>query len=227
MSEEKAALEIAGYTFKDEQLLATALTHSSYLHEHVGKGVHDFERLEFLGDAVVDLVIGEDLYRRFPDATEGELTSLRATLVSSTALAEIGRALGLPERARLGRGEEETGGRTRMGLAASLYESFIGAVYYEAGFARAKEIVLETMGDVLDDIAHAQMKSAKQLLQEWAQGEKLPLPVYRMLEVTGPEHHRGFEVEVEAGGNVARGTGASKREAQEAAAAKLLESVTK
>jgi ribonuclease-3 len=227
MSEEKAALEIAGYTFKDEQLLATALTHSSYLHEHVGKGVHDFERLEFLGDAVVDLVIGEDLYRRFPDATEGELTSLRATLVSSAALAEIGRALGLPEQARLGRGEEDTGGRTRMGLAASLYESFIGAVYYEAGFAKAKEIVLETMGDVLEDIAHAQMKSAKQLLQEWAQGEKLPLPVYRMLEVSGPEHHRGFEVEVEAGGNVARGTGASKREAQEAAAAKLLESVTK
>jgi ribonuclease III len=227
MSEEKAALEIAGYRFKDEQLLATALTHSSYLHEHVGKGVHDFERLEFLGDAVVDLVIGEDLYRRFPDATEGELTSLRATLVSSAALAEIGRALGLPERARLGRGEEETGGRTRMGLAASLYESFIGAVYYEAGFAKAKEIVLETMGEVLDDIAHAQMKSAKQLLQEWAQGEKLPLPVYRMLEVSGPEHHRGFEVEVEAGGNVARGTGASKREAQEAAAAKLLALVTK
>jgi ribonuclease III len=227
MSEEKAALEIAGYRFKDEQLLATALTHSSYLHEHVGKGVHDFERLEFLGDAVVDLVIGEDLYRRFPDATEGELTSLRATLVSSAALAEIGRALGLPERARLGRGEEETGGRTRMGLAASLYESFIGAVYYEAGFAKAKEIVLETMGEVLDDIAHAQMKSAKQLLQEWAQGEKLPLPVYRMLEVSGPEHHRGFEVEVEAGGNVGRGTGASKREAQEAAAAKLLALVTK
>jgi ribonuclease-3 len=227
MPEEKAALEIAGYRFRDEQLLATALTHSSYLHEHVGKGVHDFERLEFLGDAVVDLVIGEELYRRFPDATEGELTSLRATLVSSTALAEIGRALGLPELARLGRGEEETGGRTRMGLAASLYESFIGAVYYEAGFAKAKEIVLETMGGVLDDIAHAPMKSAKQLLQEWAQGEKLPLPVYRMLEVSGPEHHRGFEVEVEAGGNVARGAGASKREAQEAAAAKLLEAVTK
>ena len=225
MSEEKAALEIAGYRFKDEQLLATALTHSSYLHEHVGKGVRDFERLEFLGDAVVDLVIGEDLYRRFPDATEGELTSLRATLVSSAALAEIGRALGLPERARLGRGEEDTGGRARMGLAASLYESFIGAVYYEAGFAKAKAIVLETMGGVLDDIAHAPMKSAKQLLQEWAQGQKLPLPAYRMLEVSGPEHHRGFEVEVEAGGNVARGTGASKREAQEAAAAKLLERV--
>jgi hypothetical protein len=99
-----------------------------------------------------------------------------------------------------------------MGLAASLYESFIGAVYYEAGFARAKEIVLETMGHVLDDIEHAPIKSAKQLLQEWAQGEKLPLPAYKMLEISGPEHHRGFEVEVEVGGHVARGNGASKRE---------------
>jgi ribonuclease-3 len=227
LSKEKAALDIAGYRFRDAELLATALTHSSYLHEHVGKGIRDFERLEFLGDAVVDLVIGEELYRRFPDATEGELTSLRATLVSSAALAVVGRELGLPERARLGRGEEETGGRARMGLAASLYESFIGAVYYEAGFTRAKEIVLATMGEVLDDIQHAPMKSAKQLLQEWAQGEKLPLPDYRMLEVSGPEHHRGFEVEVEVAGNVARGTGTSKREAQEAAAAKLLELVTK
>jgi ribonuclease-3 len=227
MSEEMAALEIAGYTFRDPELLATALTHSSYLHEHVGKGIHDFERLEFLGDAVVDLVIGEELYRRFPEATEGELTSLRATLVSSTGLAAIGRALGLPERARLGRGEEETGGRSRAGLAASLYESFIGAVYEESGFARAKDIVLETMGFVLDDIEHAPVKSAKQLLQEWAQKEQLTLPTYRMVEISGPEHRRDFEVEVEVGGNVARGTGPSKREAQEAAAAKLLELVTK
>ena len=222
-----SALEIAGYRFRDAELLATALTHSSYLHEHVGRGIRDFERLEFLGDAVVDLVIGEELYRRFPEATEGALTSLRATLVSSTALAAIGRELGLPELARLGRGEDETGGRARMGLAASLYESFIGAVYHEAGFARAKEIVLDTMGDALDDIAHTPIKSAKQLLQEWAQGEKLPLPAYRMLEVSGPEHQRDFEVEVEVGGNVARGTGASKREAQEVAAAKLLQLVTK
>src|SRR5438445_7672525 len=225
--EEVTDSEIGGYRFTDPALLENALTHSSYLHEHPEEDAPDFERLEFLGDAVVDLVIGEELYRRFPDATEGELTSLRATLVSSTALAEIGRQLGLPERARLGRGEEETGGRSRMGLAASLYESLFGAVYYEAGFDRAKELVLETMGGVLDDIAHTSMKSAKQLLQEWAQGEKLPLPAYRMLEISGPEHHRGFEVEVEVDGHIARGTGASKREAQEAAAARLLELVTK
>jgi len=224
--EEMVDTEIAGYRFKDPELLATALTHSSYLHEHVGERVRDFERLEFLGDAVVDLIVGEELYGRFPDATEGELTSLRAILVSSTALAALGRELGLPDRARLGRGEEESGGRFRAGLAASLYESFVGAVYQEAGLERARQIVLETMSAAIADLASAPMKSSKALLQEWAQGEKLPLPEYRMLEITGPEHRRDFVIEVSVAGNVARGTGASKREAQEAAAAKLLEMLT-
>ena len=214
---------IGGYQPKASRLIVTLHTDAGISGYGEGSG----GGANILRKGFADLVIGEELYRRFPDATEGELTSLRATLVSSTALAEIGRRLGLPDRARLGRGEEETGGRSRMGLAASLYESFIGAVYYEAGFDRAKELVLETMGGVLDDIAHTSMKSAKQLLQEWAQGEKLPLPAYRMLEISGPEHHRGFEVEVEVDGHIARGTGASKREAQEAAAAKLLELVTK
>jgi ribonuclease-3 len=204
-----------------------ALTHSSYLHEHPDLAAEDFERLEFLGDAVVDLVIGEELYRRFPDATEGQLTSLRASLVSSQALAEVGRALGLPERARLGRGEDETGGRGRIGLAASLYESFIGAIYVDGGFDRARAMVLDTMGEVLDAIASTSKKSSKTLLQEWAQSAKLALPAYRVLETTGPEHRRDFVVEVDVAGNVARGTGASKREAQENAAARLLADVTK
>ncbi|HKW77651.1 MAG TPA: ribonuclease III [Candidatus Limnocylindria bacterium] len=219
--------EIAGYRFHDEELVETALTHSSYLHEHPNVAARDFERLEFLGDAVVDLVVGEELYRRFPDATEGELTSLRASLVSSTALAAIGRTLGLPGRARLGRGEEETGGRGRAGLAASLYESLVGAVYVEAGFDRARRVVLETMGGALDAIASAATKSAKTLLQEWAQAEKLPLPTYRVLEASGPDHKRDFVVEVEVNGHVARGTGASKRDAQESAATNLMKMVTK
>jgi ribonuclease-3 len=204
-----------------------ALTHSSYLHEHPDLAAEDFERLEFLGDAVVDLVIGEALYRRFPDATEGQLTSLRASLVSSSALAEVGRALGLPERARLGRGEDETGGRGRIGLAASLYESLIGAIYVDGGFDRARAMVLDTMGDSLDAIASTSLKSAKTLLQEWAQSAKLALPAYRVLETTGPEHRRDFVVEVDVAGSVARGTGASKREAQENAAARLLADVMK
>jgi len=218
-------LEIAGHRFTDAGLVETALTHSSYLHEHPDLGVHDFERLEFLGDAVVDLVIGEELFRRFPDATEGQLTSLRASLVSSPALAEIGRGLGLTERARLGRGEDDTGGRGRMGLAASLYEAVIGAIYLDAGFDRARIVVLDTMGDLIDAKASGQTKSAKTQLQEWAQSHKQTLPTYRVLEATGPEHRRGFVVEVDVAGNVARGTGASKREAQESAAAQLLATV--
>jgi ribonuclease-3 len=218
-------LDIAGYRFEDEELLEMALTHSSYLHEHPGSGARDFERLEFLGDAVVDLVVGGELYRRFPEATEGQLTSLRASLVSANAIAQVGRALGLTERARLGRGEEETGGRSRVGLAASLYESFVGAVYVEAGFARARELVLDTMGDALDELGSSARKSSKTLLQEWAQGARLPLPVYRTLEATGPEHKRDFVVEVDVNGQQARGAGASKRDAQEEAAAKLLKQV--
>jgi ribonuclease-3 len=217
--------EIAGYRFRDAALLTAALTHSSYLHEHPEEGAEDFERLEFLGDAVVDLVVGEELYRRFPEATEGELTALRATLVSSAALAEIATALGLPSRARLGRGEEETGGRERVGLAASLYESVIGAVYIESGFDTSVAMVGRTMGAALAEIARAPRKSPKTLLQEWAQAEHRPLPVYRTVEVRGPEHRRDFVVAVEVGEHVAEGTGMSKREAQESAASKLLEAV--
>jgi len=224
---EELDLEIAGHRFREEGLIETALTHSSYLHEHPDLAARDFERLEFLGDAVVDLVVGEELYQRFPDATEGELTSLRASIVSSVALASVGRALRLPERARLGRGEEDTGGRGRAGLAASLYEAFIGAVYVDAGFARAREKVLETLRASLDAITDATTKSSKTLLQEWAQAERLSLPNYRVLEATGPEHKRDFVVEVEVAGQVARGTGASKRDAQESAAANLLKQVTK
>ena len=219
--------EIAGYRFRDAGLVETALTHSSYLHEHPDLAAEDFERLEFLGDAVVDLVIGEELYRRFPDATEGQLTAFRASLVSSPALAEVGRALGLPEKARLGRGEDDTGGRGRLGLAASLYESLIGAVYVDGGFDRARTMVLKTMGGLLDATTSASPKSAKTMLQEWAQSSKLALPMYRVLEMSGPEHRRDFVVEVDVAGTVARGSGASKREAQENAAARLLADVTK
>ncbi|MEK6207764.1 MAG: ribonuclease III [Chloroflexota bacterium] len=220
-------IEIGGYRFKDQALLENALTHSSYLHEHPEENAHDFERLEFLGDAVVDLVVGEELYRRFPDATEGELTALRAALVSSAALAEVGRQLGLPDSARLGRGEEETGGRGRAGLSASLYESVVGACYIEGGLEAASAMVHETMGEAIAATLSSPRKSPKTLLQEWAQGAHHPLPLYRTLDVSGPEHKRGFVVEVEVAGSVAQGTGASKRAAEEAAAAKLMELVTR
>jgi len=203
-----------------------ALTHSSYLHEHpLEDGAEDFERLEFLGDAVVDLVIGDALYRRFPDATEGQLTALRAQIVSSAALAETARELGLPERARLGRGEEESGGRSRAGLAASLYESLVGAIYVEAGLPAAREVIDRTMAKALDAAAEAPRKSPKTVLQEWAQARGLPLPSYDVVEQAGPQHQRAFVVSVAVGDRRAQGTGKSKREAQEDAAASLLRDV--
>ncbi|MGH2499551.1 MAG: ribonuclease III [Candidatus Limnocylindria bacterium] len=220
--------EIAGHSFRDGALLREALTHSSYLHEHPEEdGANDFERLEFLGDAVVDLVVGEELYRRFDRASEGELTALRAQLVSSPALAQVATRLGLPERARLGRGEEESGGRARAGLAAGLYESLVGAVYVDAGLDAARGLVRRTMGDQLEATAHQPRRSPKTLLQEWAQSERHPLPVYRMVALSGPGHRRDFVMEVEVAGRLAQGSGASKREAQEAAAARLLEDVTR
>jgi ribonuclease-3 len=225
--EASTGIEIGGYRFTDLELLENALTHSSYLHEHPEENARDFERLEFLGDAVVDLVVGEELYRRFPDASEGELTALRAALVSSAALAEVGRQLGLPERARLGRGEEDTGGRARAGLAASLYESVVGACYIESGLAASTALVQRTMGDAIAATVSAPRKSPKTLLQEWAQAAHHPLPLYRTLDISGPEHRRDFVVEVEVAGNVAQGTGSSKRAAEEAAAAKLMELVTR
>jgi ribonuclease-3 len=217
--------EIGGYRFRDPALLATALTHSSYLHEHPDQEIEDFERLEFLGDAVVDLVIGELLYRSHPDATEGELTAMRAQLVSGPPLAQIAQRLGLPERARLGRGEAETGGRQRVGLSASLYESVLGAMYVDGGFDVAREFVLRTMKDTIVAAAAEPRRSPKTVLQEWAQGKGLPLPSYSVQALTGPEHAREFVVEVGVGDLSARGEGRSKREAQEAAATALLQVV--
>lgn len=215
--------EIAGYRFRDERLLETALTHGSYLHEHPDQDARDFERLEFLGDAVVSLVVGEELFARFPEAAEGQLTALRARVVSRDALAGVAQRLGLPGRVRLGRGEEGSGGRGRVGLASTVFESVIGAIYVEAGFEIARDVILRVMSEELDETATAPRKSAKSALQERAQAERHPLPAYRVVEERGPEHRRDFVVEVEAAGSVAQGTGPSKREAEEAAAAKLLE----
>ena len=219
--------EIGGYRFREPALLAMALTHSSYLHEHLSDEGEDFERLEFLGDAVVDLVIGELLYRSHPEATEGELTAMRAQLVSGPPLALLGLRLGLPDRARLGRGEAVTGGRQRVGLGASLYESVLGAVYVDGGFDAARDFVLRTMQDTIVAAAAEPRRSPKTVLQEWAQGQGLPLPAYDVAETSGPEHAREFLVDVRIGDLHARGAGRSKREAQENAASALLEATTR
>ena len=173
----------------------------------------------------MDLVIGETLYRRFPEASEGELTALRAQLVSGPPLALIAQELGLPDRARLGRGEAETGGRARVGLGASLYESVVGAIYVESGVDVARAFVLRTMASTITAAESQPRRSAKTVLQEWAQARGLELPTYRVVELKGPEHAREFVIEVTCGDLRARGAGRSKREAQESAATALLEAV--
>ena len=215
----------ARYRFRDRALFDAALTHRSYLHEHPDARVADFERLEFLGDAVVGLVVGERLYRRFPKLREGELTALRASLVSGNGLAPIGARLALPEAARLGRGEEESGGRQRPGLAASLFEAFVGAVYIDGGLEASRVVVERVMSTELRRVRSVRTKTNKTQLQELVQAQHLPLPVYRTVDMTGPDHRRGFTVAVEVDGRSATGSGASKREAEEAAAAALLGSL--
>ena len=212
----------ARYRFTDRRLLETALTHRSYLHEHTDEKSGDFERLEFLGDAVIDLLVAERLYKRFPTLHEGELTAIRASLVSGNALAPIGVRLALPKAARLGRGEEDSGGRDRPGLAASLFEAFVGGVYLDGGYEKARTLVERAMARELRGLKAAPPKSGKTLLQEWVQAQHLPLPRYLVVEVRGPEHQRDFRVAVEVNGHVAEGQGTSKREAEESAASALL-----
>lgn len=202
-----------------------ALIHRSYRHEHPEEsGAEDFERLEFLGDAVVGLVVAENLYRRFPEAREGELTELRASLVSKGGLASVGGRLDLPGRALLGEGERASG-RGRAGLAASLYESVVGAVYLDAGLDEARAFVVRTLGDMLRDATLR--RSAKMILQEWAQATHGTKPEYRTVSETGPSHRREFTVEVGVAGHTATGVGASKRAAEDAAAAAALAEVSR
>ncbi len=215
----------ARYRFRDRGLLETALTHRSYVHEHADAKGGDFERLEFLGDAVIDLVVAERLFRKFPELNEGELTALRASLVSGNALAPIGARLGLAKAARLGRGEEETGGRERPLLAASLFEAFVGGVYLDGGFEAAKALLERVMRGELRTVKSATVKTPKTMLQEWVQAQHLALPQYRVVEVRGPEHLRDFRVAVDVEGRSAEGRGPSKREAEESAAAALLQGI--
>jgi ribonuclease-3 len=148
---------------------------------------------------------------------------MRAQLVSGPPLSQLAQRLGLPDLARLGRGEADTGGRQRVGLGASLYESVLGAVYVDGGFDAAREFVLRTMRDTIVAAAEQPRRSPKTVLQEWAQGQGLPLPSYDVAETSGPEHARAFLVDVTVGDLHARGAGRSKREAQENAASALLE----
>ena len=210
-----------GYHFKNESLLRQALTHSSYAHEKHMKKFSDNERLEFLGDAVLEIVSSEFLYNNYPLKPEGELTKLRASIVCEPTLALCTKEIDLGDYLFLGKGEDLTGGRKRKSILSDALEAVIGAIYLDGGFANAKDFVLKY---IMTDIEHKQLfYDSKTILQELIQGRHEQLS-YELLEESGPDHDKQFTVAVLVDGErVSVGEGHTKKAAeQEAAYAALL-----
>jgi ribonuclease-3 len=212
--------ERIGHSFRDPGLLAAALTHASALPPGA---VRASEQLEFLGDAVLGLIVAELLLRAFPDLDEGKLSKRRALLVCKRTLAMKARALGLGEALRLGRGEERSGGREKESILAATYEALIGAVFRDAGFARTRALVRRHFRSDIEIGAALAEHDPKTALQERTQAELRALPEYVVIAERGPAHARRFDVEVRVDGRaLARGEGPSKREAEQQAADRAL-----
>ena len=203
--------------FSNLSLLTRALTHRSFVNENP-KSTEDNERLEFLGDAVLDFIVGAWVYNRFPEMPEGDLTKLRSALVRNDQLASFARKLNLSRALRLGRGEYLTGGSYRDVLLGSTFEAVIGALYLDAGLGAVESFVNPLLEEIRDAVI-TKIQDPKSQLQEWAQAQKMGAPHYHTIAMTGPDHARVFEVEVIINDNVVgRGRGSSKHAAQHVAA---------
>jgi ribonuclease-3 len=213
-----------GYEFVDPGLLLKALTHKSFANEQLTKG-EDNQRLEFLGDAVLGLVVAEELMDRLPGAPEGQLTPKRAAIVNEIRLAELAAKINLGTIIRLGRGEEKNNGRDRSSILADAVEAVIGAIYLDGGFSAAKQVVINWLGSALDNVAKDDfLGDPKTLLQEKFQSLNTEAPIYRVVNEEGPDHDKIFEVEISLGDTVlARGRGKSKKDAEKDAAKRALE----
>ena len=212
----------SGYHFQNSLLLKQAMTHSSYANEHKAKGYHDNERLEFLGDAVLEVVSSEFLFRNYPALPEGDLTKLRASIVCEPTLALCARALDLGDFLLLGKGEEHTGGRKRDSIVSDAMEALIGAIYLDGGFASAKEFVHRF---IMTDIEHKKLfYDSKTILQEqvqknWHDGEIS----YVLTGEEGPDHDKTFLVDLYvAGEKKSSGKGRTKKAAEQDAAYRCL-----
>jgi ribonuclease-3 len=214
------------YTFKEPQLLERALTHKSFANEN--KVPYHNERMEFLGDAVLSLIVSEHLMRTCPDSTEGDLSRLRAAIVSEPALAVIGRTLELGACLLLGKGEEQTGGRDKDSLLADALEALIASLYLDSGKDAAEAFILRFFEDVIKrTCASRTTLDYKTALQERCQERLKQLPEYRVVSETGPDHQKQFNVELLVRGQVyGCGTGKSKKEAEQKAAKEALEKLT-
>ena len=219
----KSLCQELGYSFADTGLLLDALTHTSFKNERPDLAATDNERLEFLGDAVVGLVVASLLYVQFPDSDESELTRRRADLVSEKGLSEAAEAIGLGDAMRLGRGEQKSGGRSKPRLLSSALEACIGAVYLDGGAEAAFAAAHRVFEPRLHTSAPGH-RDAKSRAQEWAQAHLGGTPSYRLLGTEGPDHEREFTVALELQEQeVTTGAGRSKIEAEQAAARAALD----
>ncbi len=217
--------ESIGVTFNDAALLRQAFTHRSYLNEHRGqKGGHN-ERLEFLGDAVLELISTHFLYEKFPDKTEGELTSFRAALVNAVTLSEVASQIGMNDYLLLSRGEAKDVGRARGVLLANAFEALIGAIYLDLGYDAARTFISTHLFPKIDDIIKNRLwQDSKSALQEKVQDAEGVTPYYSVVNETGPDHDKQFVVGVYIKDKlIAEGSGKSKQEAEQAAARAALE----
>ncbi len=219
-SEIKELTRLLGYSFRDPGLLGRAFLHASYVNEQGDPGLRDNERLEFLGDAVLDLAVSHLLMERFPDAPEGDLSRYRAMLVDEAGLRRIARHLDLGRFLRLGRGEEQTNGRDKPSILASTAEALIGALYLDAGFPAAFGIIRRLFTPLIDRVAARDLiRDFKSVLQEYTQRVYRALPEYQLLEECGPAHDRTFRVRLTLKDRVlAEGEGRSKKSAEQMAA---------
>lgn len=213
--------ERLGYEFRDKDLLRSALTHRSY-------GASHNERLEFVGDAVLNCVVGAALFDRFPELAEGGLSRARAALVNQETLARVARGLALGAEIRLGEGEFKSGGPDRPSILADALEAVFGAVFVDGGYGAARSVIERSYGDVLARADPASLgKDPKTRLQEWLQGRRMTVPEYVVVGTSGEAHAQVFDVEcrIAALGIVAAGRGASRRAAEQAAAADALAAI--
>jgi ribonuclease-3 len=209
-----------GLQFNDASLLLRALTHRSYLNENPDRALEDNQRLEFLGDAVLDFITGAWLYHHFPEYQEGRLTSLRAALVCTPALAKFARQIGLGRYLRLGKGEDENGGRERDANLCDAFEALVGALCLDNGLHAVEEFLHPLLKDETERVLTADSdRDPKSRFQEWSQAERGITPHYRTLKASGPDHARTFVVAVYVGDDVyGKGQGSSKQLAARAAA---------
>jgi ribonuclease-3 len=211
--------------FTDQALLKQAFTHRSYLNEHRGESIGHNERLEFLGDAVLELISTHFLYERFPEKDEGELTAYRAALVNAVICAEVAIEIGMNEYLLLSRGEAKDQGRARGVLLANAFEALIGAIYIDRGYETAQAFVARFLLPKIDGIIKERLwQDAKSTLQEKVQEHEGVTPTYTVLKETGPDHDKHFEVGVFARQDMlAKGEGKSKQEAEQSAARSALD----